>query len=463
MHVDSFEADLRIGARICSKTVSARMVVPARSYTDRFMSGEKKHSMTLKHSTDSAAPSNTTATPQTIRLLNRSIVMNLIARNQPISRAGLARLTGMHRSNISIIVEGLIREGLLREEPAKPLGKGRIPLALFVREDSISVLAVSLRVSETTIALGRLTGKIAAQISFPTPSDADSFVVLLDKEIRGLLKRTGVDGRRSVLNLNISVPGHLRPKSSDSVWIPALPGYSGFRLRTLIESKTRIPTAVMNNAGIGALAELWLEEKEHPHPRDFVFLFVGDMGTGSGLILNQQLYLGHDRTFAGEFGHTVIEPNGPLCACGRLGCWQLYVSDHATWQRYQPKKPFSAANFREFLHRVRQQEARALACLFDTARYMALGIYNISQVLNPGSVVVGGEITGVWDVFELQLRKHLAKLDSQIPVRPSRIRNIDELFLHGAVQLGLRSVFGPPSVIREKLGLRTADRSSGSS
>lgn len=417
--------------------------------------------MALKSSTHSGARSDTTATPRTIRLLNRSIVMNLIVRNQPISRAELARLTGMHRSNISIIVEGLIREGLLREEPAKSLGKGRIPLSIFVREDFTFVLAVNLRVSETSIALGRLTGKIAAQISFPTPSDADTFAVLLDREIRGLLKRTGADGKRSVLNLNIGVPGHVRPKSTGRMWIPALPGYSGLRLRALIESKTRIPTEVMNNAGLGALAELWLEEKEHPRPRDFVFLFVGDMGTGSGLILNQQLYLGHDRTFAGEFGHTVIEPNGPECACGRLGCWQLYVSDQATWQRYQPKKPFSAANFREFLLRVMQQEARALACLFDTARYMALGIYNISQVLNPGSVVIGGEITSVWDVFVPQLRKELAKLDSQIPVRSSRIRNIDELFLHGAVQLGLRSVFGPPTLTRGELGLRMADDRAG--
>ncbi len=387
----------------------------------------------------------TTATPQTIRHVNRSILLNLIRLHQPVSRAELSRITGMHRSNVSVNIEELIAEGLLREERAKPIGRGRVPFFLYVSEDSVYVLAVNLRVSETTIALGQLSGKIEKLTSFNTPKDPELFVQVLDREIRRLLMTVRPSLRKFIRNLIVSVPGHVRSKMQGDVWIPALPGYSGFSLRASIEARTGIPTDVMNNASLGALAEMRLEEMQHVKLKDFIFLLIGDVGTGSGLIFNHQLYLGHDLTYAGEFGHMVIDPAGPKCPCGKNGCWQLYVCDRATLERYRPGKQFTPAGFQQFLQKAKERDPRAIAALHETIKYLALGISNISQALNPEVVIFGGEITGLWDVLYPEITKQLSKLNTAAAIRPAK-DNIDQLFLQGAIHLGLRKIFDPPTM-----------------
>ncbi len=386
-----------------------------------------------------------TATPQTIRHVNRSILLNLIRLHQPVSRAELSRITGMHRSNVSVNIEELIAEGLLREERAKPIGRGRVPFFLYVSEDSVYVLAINLRVSETTIALGQLSGKIEKLTSFDTPKDPELFVQVLDREIRRLLMTVRPSLRKFIRNLIVSVPGHVRSKTQGDVWIPALPAYSGFSLRASIEDRTGIPTEVMNNASLGAIAEMRLEEMQHFKLKDFIFLLIGDVGIGSGLIFNHQLYLGHDLTYAGEFGHMVIDPAGPKCPCGKNGCWQLYVCDRATWERYRPGKQFTPAGFQQFLQKAKEREPRAIAALHETIKYLALGISNISQALNPEVVIFGGEITGLWDVLYPEITKQLSKLNTAAAIRPAK-DNIDQLFLQGAIHLGLRKIFDPPTM-----------------
>ena len=409
------------------------------------MTKESPRSTRHRPHSRSGANQTTTATPQTIRHVNRSILLNLIRLRQPVSRAELSRITGMHRSNTSVIVEDLIAEGLLREERAKPVGRGRVPFFLYVSEDSVYVLGVNLRVSETTIALGQLNGKIEKFTSFDTPKDPELFVQMLDREIRRLLMTVRPSLRKSVRNLIVSVPGHIHSKTQGDVWIPALPTYSGFSLRAAIEDKTGIPTDVMNNASLGALAEMWLEEMQHINLKDFIFLLIGDVGTGSGLIFHHQLYLGHDLTFAGEFGHMVIDPAGPKCACGKKGCWQMYVCDRATWERYQPAKQFTPAGFQQFLQSAKDREPRAIAALRETAKYLALGISNISQALNPEVVIFGGEITKLWEILEPEIAKHLSKLNTSTAIRPAK-DSMDQLFLQGAIHLGLRKIFDPPTI-----------------
>lgn len=390
----------------------------------------------------SAPEQITTATPRTIRQVNRSILLNLIRLHQPISRAELSRLTGMHRSNVSVNIEELTSEGLLREERSKPGGRGRVPFLLYVSDDAVYVLVVNLRVSETTVALGQLSGKIEKVVSFATPEDPELFVAALNREIRRLLISIRPNFRKAVRNLIVSVPGHVRFKAEGDIWIPALPRYAGFFLRAAIESKIGIPTDVMNNAGLGALAEMRLHEMRRDTVNDFIFLLIGDVGTGAGIIFDQQLYLGHDRSYAGEFGHMVIDQSGLKCSCGKHGCWQLYVCDRATWQRYRPTEKFTPAKFQHFLQKAKQGDARAVAALNETVKYLALGISNICEALNPELIILSGEISTLWDLVHSELMKQLSTLNTTITVRRPA-SNVDHLVLQGAIHLGLRKVFDP--------------------
>ena len=102
-----------------------------------------------------------TATPSTVRAINRSIILNLIRLHQPISRAELSHRTGIFRSNISDIVEELIAQELVVEKRGRPIGPGRVPMLLSLNSDGARVLAVSVRPSETLVAAAGLTGNPA--------------------------------------------------------------------------------------------------------------------------------------------------------------------------------------------------------------------------------------------------------------------------------------------------------------
>jgi predicted NBD/HSP70 family sugar kinase len=241
----------------------------------------------------------------------------------------------------------------------------------------------------------------------------------------------------------ISIPGMVNSKKQ--LWVPALPGFSAFPLKEELEHKTGFSTSISNNATLAAAAEMWLGDRDGTRSRNFVFVVIGDAGVGTGLVLHRRLYRGHNSTFAGEFGHMVVSAENLQCPCGRQGCWQLYVSDHATWRRYDPQVKFERADFNEMIASTAHGNEAAVKAIRETARYLALGLSNICLALNPEMIVVGGAITGAWDIVKDEIDKtiHAAYLD--VTIRPAQLR-LDELFLRGAVSVGLEQFFAGPEL-----------------
>ena len=112
--------------------------------------------------------------------------MILIRQHQPLSRADLARYTGIHRSNISIIVDDLQKRGLLREERAKSGGRGRTPTLISLERGSFSVLGVNLRSLRTTVSLASLDGHVESSYTFETPKTPEGFVDALQEACKSV-------------------------------------------------------------------------------------------------------------------------------------------------------------------------------------------------------------------------------------------------------------------------------------
>jgi predicted NBD/HSP70 family sugar kinase len=169
---------------------------------------------------------------------------------------------------------------------------------------------------------------------------------------------------------------------------------------------------------------------------DFVLLVIGDVGVGSGVVIQHNLYSGFDAAYAGEVGHTVIDPKGPLCNCGRRGCLQLYICDSATWKRYNPCVEYSSARFAEFLDEVNAGSAKALAAVNQMAEYLSLGISNIALTLNPEKILLSGAMMKIWPVLEKELKSAFF-----LPHHHALIQRVDspvdELFLKGAIERAL--------------------------
>jgi glucokinase len=207
----------------------------------------------------------------------------------------------------------------------------------------------------------------------------------------------------------------------------------------MIQQRIGIPCLITNNAGLAAMAVLRSGEKQNENVNDFVLLVIGDVGVGAGVVIQHHLYSGFDAAYAGEVGHTVINPRGPLCNCGRRGCLQLYICDTATWKRYNPRLGYSPARFAKFLEEVNAGSTRALAAVNQTTEYLSLGISNIALTLNPEKILLAGEMMKIWSVLEKKLKSAFF-----LPHHHALIQRVDSpvdvLFLKGAIERALDMV-----------------------
>ena len=386
-----------------------------------------------------------TASPSTIRDINSSILLNLIRLHQPVSRARLAVMTGMFRSSISDIVKELVEAGLLIEKRAMPEGRGRVPVMLSLNDRGFEVIGVSVRFDQTTMAVAGMNGKAGERIAFPTPETPDEFVAKVAAAAAKLSGGGGNRRSRSIQQIGVSIPGMVDANSGRVHWLTHIPGYSNFEMAAALGNALGIPVAVDNDANLAALAEVTIARSEHDALRDFVFIDLGAESVGGGMVLNGELYRGHDATLAAEFGHMVIEASGVECYCGRRGCWEMYVSDRATLRRHAEMTGIPATTYTEFLRAATEGDPVAQACLESTARYIAIGLTNIAFAINPAAIVVAGRIRDAWQVVSPIVEQAFAATRLSLPVRKSRLIS-DELFLQGAILLALNRAFSQPDV-----------------
>ncbi|HWQ54007.1 MAG TPA: ROK family transcriptional regulator [Bryobacteraceae bacterium] len=384
------------------------------------------------------------ATPSSIRAVNRAILLNLIRLQAPISRAGLSERTGIFRSNVSEIVDELIESGLVREKRAVPVGRGRVPFHLYLNDAGFRVLGISIRPDKTHAAYAGLGGEIQNSLSFATPKTPRGLMNELRLAIREMRSWIPDASGHLFEQICVSIPGLADAARGRVLWVPALPEYSDFALGEELEKLAGAPVSVDNDNNLAALAEMWLEDKSEMRLDNFVFLEIGDVGVGAGLILNHEIYRGHDSTFAAEFGHMVVDPSGPRCECGRRGCWELFVSNRATWARCTNLE-FDAARFEELIQSGLSGDRRVAKAFRETADRLSLGISNIVLALNPEVVVVMGRITKLWHIIRPVVEGVRMRSGIKVCVRPARLQT-ENAFLQGAVSYAVSKAFAQPNL-----------------
>lgn len=384
-----------------------------------------------------------TAKPSSIREVNRSIVLELIRRRQPVSRAELARLTGIFRSSMSDIIDELLAEDLVTEQRATPSQRGRVPFSLRLNDAGYRVLGLNIRPAYSQIACAGLSGRIEKSVTIPTPRSSARLVQAVAQTIVRLREDLGLR-KETFRRMGIAVPGHVDVTNGSILWTPTHEELNGYPIAEEICKHTGISAVVDNDCNVGALSELWLStELERDVSADFVFLNISDFGAGAGALIRGEIFLGHDAHFAGEVGHMVVEPDGILCRCGRHGCWERYVCNDATWRRVHPDVPFSVDRFEQMLAAALSGSAKELTSLRETAKYLSLGVSNIGFVFNPAAISVAGRITAVWDLIRDDVERLYGSPHLNHSIRPARL-SADDSLLHGAVCLAVRDVFAGP-------------------
>lgn len=378
------------------------------------------------------------ASSETARDINRGVVLNLIRRRQPISRADLARVSGLQRSTVSLITEQLIRENWVVYGPTGRLPRGRRPTFLRLNEQRAIVVA-DLRPVQTTVAVADVNGRFLSQEAMPTPSDPRIAIKSLIARIRHQMQ---LHSDREFEGIGISLSGRFNLSNQHVVFVPNLK-WSEFDLKGPIEEATGIRVELENAANACVLAEIWFGHAGEKVP-DLVVVTVAE-GVGTGVFANGQLVRGVNG-MAGEFGHVSLDPEGPQCACGRRGCWEVFASNRAALRYYRES---SATNdgltFQDLLSLAESGDAQALKALDKMAHAIGRGLKIIVAGLAPEEIVLVAEFTRLWHrlgpVIEAEVGS--AVLAGRIPLIRPAVAEPSMARLRGTVALVLQKHFGP--------------------
>ena len=359
-----------------------------------------------------------------LRLVNRRILLSILSDRQPISRAEIAKISGLNKATISTITGELLKDSCIIEEGlgrTTPIG-GKPPTPLRLNAKRFGLFGVDIRADETILALCDFNNRIVARVSFETGTEPTSFLTRVGKEIRKLKSKH--DGFIEFPGIGVSLPGLVDSHTGKFLLSVVLP-WRDVPVVRLLEKATSLSVIIDNSARCSALAEIWHGKTQYAHVRNLLYVSVST-GLACGVVIDGGLYRGGNNT-AGQFGHIPFDLGGVECRCGQRGCWDLYASDKATINRYAELRGASGrrlSTMRRLVELVESGDEAATEAVRETARYLGIGITGLINGLDPEVVVIGGEITKVWGLIEPIIVKEtkrslLAPRSHGVPIRPS--------------------------------------------
>lgn len=378
-----------------------------------------------------------------IRDINRTLVLNLVRELGPISRADVARESGLSPSTVTAIVAELFDQGFLLEadtgERRAPAAIGRPGTLLAVNPSAGYVVGIKVAAETVTVTLTDLAAEPLTTDTLPRAAhlEADATADMLASAVEMVAASAGVD-RHRLLGVGIGVPGVVDPDSGRVTKSPLLE-WGSYDIVGLVSDRTGLPVHIDNDVNTLTIAEqLFGAGRSHAH---FIVVTVG-RGIGMGAVLSGVLYRGVHGG-AGELGHVAVAPDGPACWCGRRGCLESIAAEPAlvrevlaaTGHLIQPGDLGAAA----------ARDGRVARILGHAGAEVGRSVANVVAVLDPDLVVVGGEGVRLGGAFLGPMREALeaaqeeGQREIEVVVEPWG----DEAWARGAATLVLRELFHP--------------------
>lgn len=319
------------------------------------------------------------------RQLSQRVVMETILHQAPVSRADVARVTGLSKQTVSEVVRTLEGAGWVRETGRTQGAVGRSAVTYEVDRDAAFVLGVDLGGTKVMAALADLACTVRCELVEPTDAAGGPAIVdQIGRLRRRLVASAGIDPARLRLAV-IGSPGVLDPATGAVRLAPNIPGFGGFDVQGALAATLGCPTIVENDVNLGVIGEHW----QGAGAATMAYLAIGT-GVGAGLLIDGKLVRGA-RGAAGEISYLPLggDPFDPTLRA--QGALEAAVGAAGIGARYAAHGG-GDADIRTIFDRAAAGEAAAAATLAETARLVALGIAAIAAVVDPERVVLGGSI-----------------------------------------------------------------------
>ncbi len=317
-----------------------------------------------------------------MRARNLEVVLGAVSRGGPLTRAALAELTGLTKSTVSKLVGDLVDAGLLAETgPARAGERGRPGVEVVLSGARVASLGLEINVDYLAVRVLDLTGGVR----FAARRERDNRGSR-PKKVLSELQALATDGLTEAHRLGLEVAGAVLAVSGpvgDGVLFSA-PNLGWQDVRPADLLRLPIPVELDNEANLAALGEFWYGDGE----RDFLYV-SGEVGIGAGLVVNGTLFSGA-RGLAGELGHVVVAPQGPLCRCGGSGCLETFAGQEALLSAGK------ASSLTALLTALQAGDRVALEACESAGRALGLALTSAVNLLDLDRIVLGGVFTQLY-------------------------------------------------------------------
>jgi predicted NBD/HSP70 family sugar kinase len=334
-----------------------------------------------------------------VRQFNKQVLMTLLYREKNTSKSTLSRLSHLSIPAISKILDDLQNDGLITHNPVNLHSRGLGGGSYQVATDDSTILCMNITPYRIeSILVNRLilplSGYQLTDITVKTPE-----AMLAQIEACFHQYRKKFPGLK--IRLALAIHGQVNPTTGVSQRMPQAPWTGEIEIKYLLEEKLQTEILMDNDCIMLALAEKWQHANDQ---HDFCVINV-DYGIGSSFVINQQIYRG-SLFGSGQLGHTIVDPQGSRCACGRYGCLETLASLSALKKKARqlivtenPLQPPRTPGTQELIDRFHQGDAALCAQVMEGARALGLSLYNFLNILNINRIYLYGRSCGFGDVW----------------------------------------------------------------
>lgn len=349
--------------------------------------------------------STVTGNQQLVKQINKTLVLEKVMNEAPISRAYIAKELGLNKGTVSSLVSELIDEHLVFETGPGESSGGRRPVMLTFNKDAGYAIGVDLGVNYILSILTDLKGNVVREIyQHITNTEYEHVFSIIKKSINDLIE-SAPDSPYGIIGIGIGVPGIVN--NQGEILIAPNLHWENVQLKQQIEKTFNLPVVIENEANAGAYGE-----KLFGAGKDFnnmIYVSAG-IGIGVGIIIDGELYTGNNG-YSGEMGHTIIMVDGKKCSCGSVGCWELYASEKALLEHVKEKHIINSECLTiEMLIEEAEAGNDAIIEVFkEIGKYLSVGINNIIKTFNPQQVIIGNRLAMLQKWIEVPIQEFIQK------------------------------------------------------
>ncbi len=388
-----------------------------------------------------------------MRAINRFAILHAVRDTGSVSRVAISRLTGISQSTVTGITAELLRGGMLLERASDKSGGGRRPVPLSLNPQGAFTVGIHLSVNQVSVVLMDLQASIINTYSAPLDTSDLSVGKVVDTFVQAVQTCLWDSdfSKNQISGIGIAIPGLINSRKGHIHYFPNY-NWKDVKLAELVSKRIGVPVYVENSANTLVVFEQWFGIGRGA---DNFLLVTTEHGIGMGMVVDGKIYRG-SRGVAGEFGHTTIDPNGPICRCGEKGCLEAICGNNAilrdaeaalrrgSWKR----KEEGPLKIEEILEEAKNGNKDLIAIYRNVGEKLGIGLSNLHKLLDPEKIIISGKGVLAGDLLFTPMKATLHKDISFQADAPTRL-HIQKWertnYARGAGALVLQEIYSSPA------------------